>query len=97
MQGTVVGTFGAADAGGSFDARNDGLTVAVNCQGVGSVTVIIVGKSAYSLPCAEDQPTSYENRDYTAHGTGQVQVTTAGQVVWALTIARLPLAGAPTG
>ncbi|KFF60274.1 hypothetical protein JF66_05545 [Cryobacterium sp. MLB-32] len=76
--------------GGEIDANGEGLIVALNCAGQGTVTVDVGGYlSVFS--CVPGEIQGYTNYDYTAHGTAAVVITPAGNVSWGLTVSSISL------
>ncbi|WP_218713896.1 hypothetical protein [Arthrobacter sp. BF1] len=89
---------GSAQSGGGFDANGAGLDFQLNCQGAGTVTVLVTGASgdaeagitSFKVPCEDGKLTSAGNRDYTPHGTTSVSVSAPATVTWAMSVGAVP-------
>lgn len=91
--GTPLGswTSGSFFTGGTADARGEGLIVALDCVGEGSVTVILGRDDPRWFQCAPGRVENFEYYDDTPHAEFAVTVNVEGNVVWGLTIASTPV------
>lgn len=92
--GTSLGTWVSlpdTQLGGPIDAKGEGLWIALDCTGNGTVTVDDSGGMSSTFQCTSDDVLSYANHDNQAHGASAVSVSTTGDVVWGLTISSVPL------
>jgi len=93
-QGTTLSQWASlpsdASVGGEVDALGDGLIVAIDCAGQGTVTVDVGGYLSV-FTCVPGQVQGFTNYDYTPHGTADVMITPLGNVSWGVTVASIPL------
>ncbi|WP_202814102.1 hypothetical protein [Arthrobacter alpinus] len=109
-QGKKLGSYasaaapgGSSQSGGGFDANGAGLDFDVNCQGAGTVTVLVTGATgdaqagitSFNVPCEAGKLSSSGNRDYTPHGTTSVRVSAPATVSWAMTVGKVPAGEKP--
>lgn len=93
--GTPLGTwtngpYADGNFQGAFDLHGEGLIVALDCFGEGTVTVDLDGNPSV-LQCRPDRIKSFSNTQDTAPGRFDVTVTTQGSVIWGLTLASTPV------
>ena len=93
--GTTVGTWtngpnSDGDFQGAFDLHGEGLIVALDCLGEGTVTVDLDGEASV-FQCMPDRIENFANEFGYALGSFRVTVTTQGSVVWGLTLASTPV------
>jgi len=98
--GTTLGTWVSlsnTQVSGPIDAKGEGLWIALDCVGNGSVTVEDSGGMSSTFLCTSDDVLSYANHDNQAHGESTVSVSMTGDVVWGLTISSTPLTDSTQG
>ena len=98
--GTTLGTWVSLpnmQLGGPIDARGEGLSIALDCAGNGTVTVDDSSGLSSTFQCISDTVLSYANHDNQAHGESTVSVSETGDVVWGLTISSTPLRDSTQG
>ena len=98
--GTTLGTWVSLpnmQLGGPIDAKGEGLWIALNCAGNGTVTVDDSSGMSSTFQCTSDNVLSYANHDNQAHGESTVSVSMTGDVVWGLTISSTPLTDSTQG
>jgi len=83
--------------GRPIDAHGEGLLIAFDCAGKGTVTVDTSDGTSSTFQCTSDSVLSYGNHDNQAHGQSTVLVSTTGDVVLGLTIGSTPLTDSSQG
>lgn len=96
--GTTLGTWTSESANGDFqgdlDAHGEGLLIALDCVGHGTVTVDLSDGMTSQFECMSTSVESLQNGINIAQGTFTVTVFTQGDVTWGLTIASTPVTDA---
>lgn len=94
--GTLLGTWtsepdASGDFQGALDANGDGLEVALDCVGEGTVTVDLGDDESSVFQCRPDRVENFGSLFDYAHGRFDVTVSTTGIVTWGLTISGTPV------
>jgi len=72
-----------------LQAKDNGVAVALACQGDGDITVALEGYSAFTMQCVAAKETSTLNHDLSVRGSFGWKVTASPGVAWGLAIANL--------